>query len=428
MSLPRLFLASTGRLIWVGIRGLWPVSRSPAGEVRFTPLRPLIHLVFFVPFALLQCIHWIGLVLDEILFRGYRQVEVKAPLFVLGVPRSGTTHLHRVLAQDPQFTTFSTWECLFAPSVTERRVWLALGRLDARIGRPLGRLLDWIEGRAFSGIASVHSMRLADPEEDYFTLLPVLATFILVLPFPADHYLWRMGSFDRDMPEAERLRLLAFYRGCLQRHLYVHGPGKRLLSKNAAFAPLANGLRQTFPDARFLVCLRPPRETLASQLSSVEPGVRFFRVTELVPDFRERLARQIGFYYENLDRTLGSIDADRCAWVTLDDLRNRLGEAIPAAYERLGLGLAPEFLAHLAAAASGSRTYRSQHSYTAEQFGPTTDDLAGALSECYRRMTARSVLNAPPDSRSGDAPRARGHGQGRSGQDTSARGEPVMPC
>ena len=426
MSLPRLFLASSGRLITVGLRGLWPVARRPSGELGIAPLRPLVHLAFFVPFALLQCIHWIGLLLDEILFRGYRQVEVKEPLFVLGVPRSGTTHLHRVLAQDPQFTTFSTWECLFAPSVTERRLWLGLGRLDRKIGRPLGRLLDWVERHAFRGMESVHSMRLADPEEDYFALLPALATFILILPFPFDTYLWRMGTFDRDMPEREREDLLAFYRGCLQRHLYVHGRDKRLLSKNAAFAPLAHGLRRTFPDARFLVCLRPPEQTLPSQLSSVEPGVRFFRVDQVVPDFRERLARQIGFYYENLDRALGPIQEGRCAWVTLEDLKDRLGDAISAAYGRLGLPLAPGFRTHLEAADRRSRTYRSEHSYTAEEFESIGHVLEGDLSERYRRMATRSVLRAT----------ARGPAEGQVGltpgdtrdRDPAVRKESALPC
>jgi hypothetical protein len=273
---------------------------------------------------------------------------------------------------------------------------------------------------------SVHSMRLADPEEDYFALLPILATFILILPFPFDPYLWRMGAFDRDMPEREREDLLAYYRGCLQRHLYVHGRDKRLLSKNAAFAPLAHGLRRTFPDARFLVCLRPPEQTLPSQLSSVEPGVRFFRVTQVVPEFRERLARQIGFYYENLDRALGQLQEGRCAWVTLEDLKDRLGDAIIAIYDRLGLTLAPGFRAHLEAEDRRSRAYRSEHSYTAEQFGSIGPILAGDLSERYRRMATRSVLRTTSHGSAEDlAGPATGDARDR---DPAMRGESALPC
>jgi hypothetical protein len=55
---------------------------------------------------------WLGLLFDEILFRGYRRVPVTAPLFVVGVARSGTTALHHALADDPQLTTMRAWECV----------------------------------------------------------------------------------------------------------------------------------------------------------------------------------------------------------------------------------------------------------------------------------------------------------------------------
>jgi len=387
MSELQLFFTSMGRLLVLAWRSLVPPA--PVRPGRYLG-RILVMAVFLPPFALLQLVHWIGLLLDEILFPRYRRVEIREPLFVLGVPRSGTTHLHRVLARDPQFTTFSTWECLFAPSVTERRLWLGVGWLDARLGRPLHRLLDWLEGHAFGGLDHVHRMSLGDPEEDYFALMPVLACFILILPFPMDPFLWRMGTFDRDMPPADRRRLMAFYRGCLQRHLYVNGAGKRLLSKNAAFAPLAGSLRDTFPDARFLVCLRTPTETLPSQLSSVESGVRLFRVLDVAPDFRERLARQLSFYYANLERALDEVSDNRCAWVTMAGLNADLAKRLRAVYAQLGLGLEEGFGEYLALEAQQSRGYRSGHRYSLDQFQLSPETLGPALMEVYGRLAKRA--------------------------------------
>lgn len=414
----RLFLTSVGRLLLLALSTLRPGPSAP--PLAF--LRRILVMAAFLPlFALVQLVHWVGLLLDEILFRGYRRVEIQEPLFVLGVPRSGTTHLHRVLAQDPQYTTFSTWECLFAPSVTERRFWMGLGWLDARIGRPLGRLLDRLERRVFGGMAQVHSMGLRDPEEDYFALMPVLACFILILPFPSDPYLWRMGAFDGAMPADERARLMAFYRGCLQRHLYVHGPDKRLLSKNAAFAPLAGSLRATFPDARFLVCLRDPAATLPSQLSSLESGVRLFGVLAAVPDFRERLIRQLGFYYENLELALGDLPDNRCVWVTLSGLKADLSGTLTAAYGRLGLGIGEPFGACLASEAERSRGYRSGHSYSLEQFALAPGTLDPSLKRVYGRLAGRCISPALP-TLSGAVT-----GQdGQPGPTTSM--EPTLPC
>lgn len=412
----RLLLFSALRLLLLTLGTLRPGPSEPPGAF----LRRLLVIgLFLPPFALIQVVHWIGLLLDEVLFRGYRRVEIREPLFVLGVPRSGTTHLHRVLAQDPQYTTFSTWECLFAPSVAERRLWLGLGWIDARLGRPLGRLLGWLERRAFAGMAQVHSMSLADPEEDYFALMPVLACFILILPFPADAYLWRMGRFDQAMPAKERERLMAFYRGCLQRHLYVHGPEKRLLSKNAAFAPLAGSLQGAFPDARFLVCLREPAATLPSQLSSLEPGVRLFGVLGAVPDFRARLARQLGFYYANLEQSLADLPKHRCAWVTLDGLKADLAATLGAIYGQLGLTLCDRFRNRLSLEAELSRTYRSRHGYGLAQFDLAPDTLDAGLAEIYLRLRGRAL---PPESHAGQTP-ADGGTLG-----ATLATEPALPC
>lgn len=398
MQLFRLFLASAGRLLRAGLVGLWP---GAGGLARWSGWRRILVMPPFVlVFGLVQLIHWIGFLLDEILFPGYRRVVIEEPLFVLGVPRSGTTHLHRVLAEDPGRTTFSTWECLFALSVTERRFWQLLARLDRAVGAPLARALALIEQRAFGAMEAVHPMRLADPEEDYFALMPVLAAFILVLPFPTDVTLWRVGTFDRDMPEAQKRALLAFYRGCLQRHIYCHGPDQRLLSKNAAFAPLAMGLRETFPDARFVVCLRDPASTLPSQLSSVDPGARFFGVYDLVPDFQQRLARQLAFYYRNLEHALGDLPRERCAWVTMRDLKDDLAATVHRVYDHLGLPFAAEFEQRLMELAEQSRRYKSGHRYRIDAFDlppGILDDLAGH----YAALASRSVMAAPPVAQAG---------------------------
>ena len=56
--------------------------------------------LFWPLFVLLQAINGAGLMLDYLLFPDFRRVRVREPLFVVGVPRSGTTFLHRLLAGD----------------------------------------------------------------------------------------------------------------------------------------------------------------------------------------------------------------------------------------------------------------------------------------------------------------------------------------
>ncbi|QGU32394.1 sulfotransferase [Thermochromatium tepidum] len=393
-----LLLATLKRFAAIAWRAYVPAPGQPHPSRK----RRLVMTLFLPLFALVQGLHWLGLLLDELLFPGYRRVQIREPLFVLGVPRSGTTYLHQVLAQDARYTTFHAWECLFALSISARYVWLGLARLDALLGRPGARLIGWLERHAFSGLDAVHPMRLDTPEEDYFALMPALACFILVLPLAHAESIWHLGTFDRDLPEPERRRLLAFYRGCLQRHLYVHGPDKRLLSKNAAFAPLAGSLVAEFPDARFILCLREPERTLPSQLSSIQSGLALFDSLSVAPDLPERLSAQLGFYYRHLEQVFAALPESRCAWVTMQTLNSDLGTTLERVHAQLGLELSDDFRRILRLETERSRRYRSGHDYRPEHFGPNIQHIVAELGALYVRLAARAI-QAPEPSLEPDA-------------------------
>lgn len=387
-----LFLISTKRFI--GLVGA-SLSRSPDGQAPLRWRRVLVMLGFLPLFAFGQALHWLGFLLDDLFFRGWRRVPIQAPVFVLGVPRSGTTRLHQVLAQDQQFTTFRTWECLFAPSVTQRLFFLGLARIDRMIGAPVARLLGKLEQHLFAGLDDVHPMGLTTPEEDYFALMPVLSCFILALPFPSFEHIWRVGRFDAEVDPRERERLLQFYEACLKRHLYVHGPAKRLLSKNAAFAPLAQSLAQRFPDARFIVCLRDPLETLPSQLSSIGSGLAFFGVPADSEPVRRRLTAQLAFYYENLGRLRAQVPPARHVALSMNELRGSLGSTLKAVYRRFELPLSDAFQRVLEHEDGQARVYRSRHRYSLEQFGLTAASVAKQFAAAYRHPALCSTQASP---------------------------------
>ncbi|MEZ5558005.1 MAG: sulfotransferase [Pseudomonadales bacterium] len=374
------FLRSLGRFARLAVWSLWP----PAGcGARRSWRRVLVMVPFLMLLALVQAVHWLGFLLDELFFRGYRRVQVRAPLFVLGVPRSGTTYLHGVLADDPQFTTFSTWECLFALSVSARRFWLLVGTLDRRVGRPLGRLAALVERHALGGLDDVHPVRLDSPEEDYFCLVPIFACFILMVPFPYAGWIRRMAYFDRDLDAAEQRRVLDYYETCLKKHLYVHGEHLTLLSKNAAFASLAAGLAERFPEARFICCLRDPVRTVPSQLSSLRSGIDLFDNDPASPRFTDEFVEMLGWDYVHLHDVLASLPSHRAQFVDMSRLREDLAGFVPEAYARLGLDLQPQFRESLARHAAAGQEFRSAHRYATADFGLTDEDLGTRLADAY---------------------------------------------
>ena len=350
----------------------------------------LLVILAFPLLILWQALHWLGLLLDEIFFRGYRSVEVRDPLFVIGPPRTGTTFLHHVLARDSDCTTFRTWECLFGLSVTARKVCLALGGLDRLLSRPFGRLAG-ILGRAVAGpLDDIHPLKLEEPEEDFLCLMPIAACFLLAVPFPNAEWLWRTARLDTELPERERQQVLGWYRRCIQKHLYVFGEGRQFLSKNASFCGLMDTLLDEFPDARILVTWRDPVAAVPSQLSSLRPALRAVGFRTVTEPFRDALTDLMLYYYLHA-ADVEERRPDRVTTITNDDLRQRLDVAVEAACGRVGLEVRPELRRILGEYADVSRASRSKHQYSLDEFGLSEELIKSRFASVYERM------ERPPD-------------------------------
>ncbi|MFN2166010.1 MAG: sulfotransferase, partial [Anaerolineae bacterium] len=317
-----LALRRTGALY---AHALWDACTGPVPRRG----RRLLFLAGFLPaHAMWMTIQWAFLLLDEVLAPGYRAVAIRQPVFVLGPPRSGTTHLHRVLAQDRErFTTCSTLELFAAPSVLQKRLLQATKSVDRALGRPLGRLVRWIENRSLGGLDATHPSGLHEPEEDFFLLLPVQACFALALFFPRWAPLFAMILEQDPASAADRRLALSWYRRCLQKHLYVAGTDRTLLSKNASFSAWIEPLIELFPDARILCCDRAPSQTVPSMLSLADGKRKAAAVNGDDAAFHARMIQVMRAHYQALARYLPALPPDRWAVVDREDQRLRLADS-----------------------------------------------------------------------------------------------------
>lgn len=340
-------------------------------------LRRRLLILLFTPFFLLtQSVHWLCFLLDDVLFPGYRKIRIREPLFVVGLPRSGTTFLQRVLARDEsRFTTTRLWELLLAPSITQRKILLGLGALDRVMGRPVGRLLAWTDSRGFGWMEAIHEVSLTDPEEDYFLLLPVFACFLLVVPYPYHPAIWELARFD-ELPEKKREAILGFYRRSLQRHLYVAGPEKQILSKNPAFTPFLQSLLKSFSDARVLCCVRDPEKTVPSVLSSLRPGAAFLGYEMSEPRIRDAFLDMLVYFSEHAMDVLGREPEDRYAFVPMAELKADVRRfVLEEVYDRFGWTADAVFRASLAKDRARGASYTSRHRYSLEEFGLQAQEI-----------------------------------------------------
>lgn len=313
---------------------LWPGGHDAPPH---TARRFLFLWILFPLFLLLQLVHWFCWMLDALLFPSAGRVVVKRPIFITGIPRSGTTFVHRSLAGASGLTTFATWETILAPCVCQKRILRSLARIDARIGRPLRRSVDWLIQRFSGDFNDIHRVDLTAPEEDYLTLLPFGGCFLLALAFPGVPALRDLARFDQ-LPDGRRAELLDLYHQCLQKKCYTAPPNTRLLSKNAAFGSWVPDLAERYPDAVFLLCVREPMEALSSQISSLAGARVVFGNDPAGTETAELMRRIFRHNYAQLNKLAEAPELQkRCRVLEQSDLKVAPAALLAAAAEFAGL-------------------------------------------------------------------------------------------
>jgi len=335
---------------------------------RLTYRRFFVISIFLPIFFLLQLFHYLGFLLDNILFKEYRNIQIKEPLFIIGVPRSGTTYLHKVLAKDTErTTTFTLWELVFAPSIIEKKIFIGLFKLDKWFGNPFSKLISLL-GRLFSQpMESIHSLSLTSPEEDYLILAPICACFLLIIPFPFDE-IWNLAYFDEKIEEKNKKRIMSFYKSCLQRHLYTWGRDKQLISKNASFVSMIDSIKKYFPDCKIVSTVRSPLKVVPSQLSSILPGTHIFDNDTAHHLFRDRFVDILKHYFKKLITLLPDLPQEDYLFISMEDIKQNLEDVVVNIYHHFHYDLSNSFLQFLHKENERARHYKSAHVYSLEEF------------------------------------------------------------
>ncbi len=361
--------------------------KSRGTAARLTPRRIRLLLAFYVLFPLLELGNWLGFLLDNIFFREYRTQSIGQPVFIVGTPRSGTTLLQRILAQDKEtFACLRTWEIFFAPSITQRKLFERLVMLDRRLGCPLGKRIAAWESRAL-GRVPMHRLGLQEPEEDDFLMLHIWASSFLILFFPFPEEIESYAHFDERMSPADKARIMAFYTRCIQRHLYMRGRHKHFLSKNPNFSSRVETLYKQFPDAKIIYMARNPLAMLPSVKSWLLYQWDVFNDAPLDDEEFQDYFMEVGRYWYcyPLER-LAQMPEDQYAIVKFDTLIRDVEQTVRDLYARLGFSISPEFARVLREETEKAKRYRSSHQYSLEQMGFERSQIIAQYRDVFEQF------------------------------------------
>ncbi len=204
--------------------------------------------------------------------------EVRGPVFLTGLPRTGTTLLHGLLAQDPASRVPLHWETVFPSPPPERGSYAADPRIDAA-----ERQLRWFH-RLQPGIMRIHPVGARLPQE----CLIITSHSFLSLQFQTTHH---VPSYQAWL-EAQDLRPgYEWHRRFLQ-HLQSRCAGERWVLKAPAHLFGLPALFATYPDAKVIFTHRDPVE-VSTSLASLTAALRstFSEAVDPVAIAREMTAR-----------------------------------------------------------------------------------------------------------------------------------------
>lgn len=178
-----------------------------------------------------------------------RQQCIERPVFITGLPRSGTTFLHALLVQNPAAAAPLSWQLAYP---------------CAPRGRSLGAGLcrAWIEAqfRLFRALApelqDLHPIAAGAPQE----CTDITAQVFQSLRFDT---MYRVPSYQSWLQKHGHLSAYIFHRRFL-RHLGAQAPGRRWILKSPDHVFALSEIRTVYPDAQFVFVHRDPVSVLAS--------------------------------------------------------------------------------------------------------------------------------------------------------------------
>ncbi len=185
--------------------------------------------------------------------------KIAAPVFILGLPRTGSTILFELLATDPRFRVPASWEVMFpspAPGFDEE--------IASRI-RTTDRMLNWVD-RLSPEFKKIHPLGALLPQE----CITILAQAFRSVQFHTQN---DVPSYQRWLDDADMLPAYAYHERFLQQLQHRTMEGKRWLLKAPVHLFALDSLFSVYPDATIIQTHRDPAAVVSS-VSSFSATIR----------------------------------------------------------------------------------------------------------------------------------------------------------
>jgi hypothetical protein len=313
---------------------------------------------FFVRNAL------VARLMSEAAWKQYPQhadVRIERPIFVTGLPRTGTTVLHRLMSADPRHQGLELWLAEFPQPRPPRETWSdnpVFRELDARFTQAHNENPDY---------TGLHFMTADEVEECWQLLRQSLhsVSYETLAHLPT-YSRWLAGR-DWIKPYERHRKNLAL--------IGLNEPEKRWVLKNPSHLFALNALMAAYPDALVVQCHRPVETIMASMCSlaqhTTEGWSNSFHAELIGQDAMETWSRGLELF------TAERAKHDSAQFYDMDyfDLISDPVGTVEAIYRHFGIEVTDEARAAMHASDEESKQgpRAPKHTYSLEDYGLTAD-------------------------------------------------------
>ena len=326
-----------------------------------------------------------------------QNVPLRSPVFVTGLPRTGTTFLHRLLSLDPAVRSPLLWELLQAtPNVkgeSKAEVFAADREKRARFIRKL------VKDRKAAGDSSldhIHEIDADLPEECLMSLadeLPLNLNYFYALILH-----WKKFFTEIDQPKVAAA--FRYYKKVLQLLSYQIGEAenpRRWVLKCPIHMYYVKPIAEVFPDAKFIWTHRHPQAAVPSMCSLVKAMHQVYYENECRDDaaIGRAVSDMTAHNLQNAPKDFQDTKVP-CANITYNDLIKDPIAVVKSIYTQFGWEFTPayeaiikEYLAEdkrkrdAMKKGSGGSKGKVLHRYTPEEFSLTTEELSSGVYADY---------------------------------------------
>lgn len=327
-----------------------------------------------------------GLLLDNLTLRlqliEYRKHHpdvarqtIERPLFVLGMPRTGTTILYELLAQDPAHRSPTSWEVLSPFPPARRESFTTDPRIEAA-----EKHMNKIEILA-PGFKAIHEIGARLPQE----CVALLAPHFISDQFGASYSIpeYRRWSLTQDMTAAYQ-----WHYQFLQ-HLQADYRKTRWVLKTPAHLPYLDTLIKQYPDAALVHTHRDPVDVMGSisSLACTLHSAFSDRVDPLATGPREA-----EFFSDTLNQAIALREtipnaSKRFFDVQFNDIVADPIAVIEAIYQHFNFSFTPEARSAMQSYMDNRpRDKHGRHHYTLDDYGLTRDELSVLFGDYCQRF------------------------------------------